>query len=332
MAIYDSILKRSARRSDPTFGAMVIGFAIFGLTACQTKLPQPAPIDERQDDEIIVDGQRFHTGTRVVTWEEQDGYNAYEFQPTKLAGKANHGVRRLPSAKDDGTWIDATEPWNLVRLQSYVDQFVLHYDSEGFSKKCFEVLQRRGLSAHFLLDLDGTIYQTLDLRDRAYHATSSNSRSIGIEIAQVGAFGPGEENDLSDWYLHDESGKIVLKTPEHFGDPQHHIKEFIARPIRSEKVEGVINHRELQQYDFTPEQYAALIKLTAALHQIFPLIALDYPRDAEGKLAGEKLPDEDLKKFRGIIGHFHIQQNKIDPGPAFQWDMLIDGAKAEISE
>ena len=39
-----------------------------------------------------------------------------------------------------------------------------------------------------MLDLDGTIYQTLDLKEGAWHATDANGRSIGIEIANIGAF------------------------------------------------------------------------------------------------------------------------------------------------
>ena len=81
------------------------------------------------------------------------------------------------------------------------------------------------------------------------------------------------------------------------------------------------------QYDFTPEQYAALIKLTAALCKIFPQIKCDYPRDAAGKLVPQKLSDEELAKYHGVLGHFHIQTNKTDPGPALQWDKVIDGAK-----
>ena len=53
----------------------------------------------------------------------------------------------------------------------------------------------------------------------------------------------------------------------------------------------------------------------------------DYPRDAQGKLVPHKLPDEELEKYRGILGHFHIQTNKVDPGPAFQWDTVVQGAR-----
>jgi len=28
-----------------------------------------------------------------------------------------------------------------------------------------------------------------------------------------------------------------------------------------------------------------------------------------------------------VMGHFHIQTNKVDPGPAFQWDRVIQGAR-----
>ena len=79
--------------------------------------------------------------------------------------------------------------WDLPLLQRVVDQFVIHFDAAGTSKRCFEVLHdRRGLSVHFLLDLDGTIYQTLDVKESAWHATVANGRSVGVEVANIGAY------------------------------------------------------------------------------------------------------------------------------------------------
>jgi len=44
----------------------------------------------------------------------------------------------------------------------------MHYDVCGVSRQYFKVLHDyRGLSVHFMLDIDGTIYQTLDLNERA---------------------------------------------------------------------------------------------------------------------------------------------------------------------
>ncbi len=66
---------------------------------------------------------------------------------------------------------------DLDLLRQKVDQFVLHFDVCGTSAQCFYVLHdRRGLSVHFMLDVDGTIYQTLDVKERAWQATKSNDQ------------------------------------------------------------------------------------------------------------------------------------------------------------
>jgi len=84
---------------------------------------------------------------------------------------------------------------------------------------------------------------------------------------------------------------------------------------------------DLVQYDFTPEQYAALTRLTAALCQVFPKLACRYPVDAAGQLVPHKLSEEQLRDYQGVLGHFHVQANKQDPGPAFDWDGVIGGAR-----
>jgi N-acetyl-anhydromuramyl-L-alanine amidase AmpD len=88
-------------------------------------------------------------------------------------------------------------------------------------------------------------------------------------------------------------------------------------------VHATIQNRDLVQYDFTPEQYAALGRLAAALNRVFPKIRLEVPRDANGAVQTRKLDDKTYESFTGILGHFHIQDNKVDPGPAFQWEKLI---------
>ena len=92
-------------------------------------------------------------------------------------------------------------------------------------------------------------------------------------------------------------------------------------------MRGVIQGEDLIQYDFTPEQYAALTKLTAALCRVFPKLTCHYPVDAKGKLIPHKLPYEQLKNYHGVLGHYHIQTDKDDPGPAFNWDLVIGGAQ-----
>ena len=222
----------------------------------------------------------------------------------------------------------AAAAWDLPTLQGVIDQFVVHYDEAGISRYCFDILQdRRDLSVHFMLDLDGTIYQTLDVKEKAWHATISNDRSVGVEVANIGAYAPNERGPLDEWYHHDSDGRPFIKVPEALGNPLFHTPNFMGRPIRPDPVRGVIQGQTLEQYDLTPQQYAALIRLTATLCRLFPKLTCDYPRDASGHLIPAKLPDADLAKYHGVLGHYHIQTNKIDPGPAFQWDKVINGAR-----
>ena len=58
-----------------------------------------------------------------------------------------------------------------------------------------------------------------------------------------------------------------------------------------------------------------------------PQIKCDYPQDAAGNLIRQKLPDAELKAYQGVLGHFHLQTDKVDPGPALQWDYVISSAR-----
>ncbi len=311
------------------------------LAGCHYAPGTPAP---RKGDEIIVAGQMFHTGTRVVTWMDPGGYDAYRverrFAPlaesdwasTKAKLTGTETPNRYSQRKGDLTPAEIERVrgggWDLPTLQRVVDQFVIHYDVCGIAKQCFNILHdHRNLSVHFMLDLDGTLYQTLDLKERARHATVSNDRSIGIEIANMGAYPPAETKTLDEWYARDAQGKPFIKVPEKLGDPMIRTENFTARPARAEPVRGVVQGEDLVQYDLTPQQYRALIRLTATLAKVFPRIKLDYPRGADGAVLPHKLPDDELAKYHGVLGHFHIQTNKTDPGPAFQWDKVIDGAR-----
>ena len=189
----------------------------------------------------------------------------------------------------------------------------------------------RGLSVHFLLDIDGTIYQTLDLKERAWHATTSNSRSVGVEIANIGAYSPTDMRTLNQWYRRDDKGmRIVL--PEKMGDGGVLTKHFVGRPIRQAPITGMVQGRELTQFDLTVQQYDALAKLTATLCTVFPKVECDYPKDDAGKLISRKLENGRLKAYQGILGHYHVQTNKTDPGPAFQWEKLISDSKSLLAK
>ncbi|HEX7655296.1 MAG TPA: peptidoglycan recognition family protein [Verrucomicrobiae bacterium] len=318
--------------------------ALLGILAAGCSSFPPGHPAARSGDEIVVAGQFFHTGTPVVLWLDPGGYDAYRverrFAPLAESSWTDsqaknpnlHNPNRY-SLRRHGLTTNELERvrgggWDLPLLQQMVDQFVLHFDVCGTSRTCFQVLQDdRGLSVHFMLDLDGTIYQTLDLKERAAHATIANDRSIGVEIANIGAYPVAGKNPLAQWYATNANGRVTITLPRNVPPDVLRTPGFIGHPARNELIQGPIQGEDLVQYDYTDEQYNALIHLTAALCRIFPKLPCDYPHDANGAVIPGKLPEAELEKYRGVLGHYHIQRNKDDPGPAMNWPRLIHGAR-----
>ena len=341
-------------------------YATLLLASCAPHQNPPGTQLPRSGDEIVVCGQLFHTGgAPVILWTDPGGYDAYrtdrrfaaydqaDYDKTREQVKDIHSPNRysiryvVPAtqpttrARLDGLQFQVSEDklnqiragWELNDLRNRVDQFVYHYDVAGTSRTCFKVLHdQRGLSVHFMLDLDGTIYQTLDLKERAWHATTSNTRSVGIEIANMGAYPTRANNAFSEWYAKDDKGHTIIHIPARFGDGGIRNKSIALRPIRDEIITGVIQGRSYHQYDLTPQQYDSLIKLTATLCTIFPNMKCDYPKDENGNLIPHKLPDEQLANYQGLLGHYHVQLDKQDPGPAFQWDKVVNGARSLVKK
>ncbi|MFO0890270.1 MAG: peptidoglycan recognition family protein [Isosphaeraceae bacterium] len=333
---------RLAARKPLLISSSLLACLAVGLRA-EPPAARPGEHVPRVGDEIMVCGQLYHTTAPVVLWLDPGGYDAYRlerrFVPPDQAHSplperpdrplaSRYGLRRKGLSPEEVERVRGGG-WDLPTLQKVVYQFVLHFDARGTSRRCFEVLHDlRGLSVHFMLDLDGTIYQTLDVKESAYHATIANGRSVGIEIANVGAYPDDRPSPLGRWYERDAGGRVRIVVP----DPPERdgIRDRSAplRPARDESIVGTVQGQELRQYDFTDRQYDSLARLTATLCALFPRIRLDYPRDDSGALIRSRLPDATLSSYRGILGHYHVQTNKVDPGPAFQWDRLITESRA----
>ncbi|MBL8764424.1 MAG: N-acetylmuramoyl-L-alanine amidase [Phycisphaerae bacterium] len=317
------------------------------LSACAAS-PRPGDELARRGDEILACGRLFHTGAPVVLYCDPGGYDAYRverrFGPRDQAAwdparvQPGHTPNRYSSRRAEAEFGRAVAPvgesdWTLEYLRQRIDQLVIHYDVAGTSRACFRTLHDdRNLSVHFMLDLDGTIYQTLDLKERARHATIVNDRSIGIEIANIGAYPvpsgaasdalPEPPAQLNRVYLREPDGRVRISLSDDEAASLR-VAGFVPRPSRPGPIVGVVQGETLAMYDLTDAQYESLARLTAALCRIFPEIQRDYPRDGRGELVRAKLPDDRLVRYRGLLGHYHVQSNKTDPGPAFDWDRLL---------
>jgi N-acetylmuramoyl-L-alanine amidase len=323
-------------------------------TVCLAATPgSPADPAHRLGDEIVVCGKYFHTGTRVVLWSDPHGYDATNLAPPPV-------TRPSEDAAASGVRLVRGPQVTLDELRRNVDQFVIHFDACGHSRECFRVLKRRGLSVHFMCDLDGTIYQTLDLRETTWHATIANTRSVGVEVANLGAF-PAEHAMPPAWveWYQFHGAITAISIPHKFGDGGILTPHFVGRPSRPEPVTGWIQGKQVRQFDFTPHQYAALANVSATLCTVLPKIQPDYPRqrarlgapvfgpaatqpspgdpatqpsaladpDEPGALIPHVLAPEQFDAYQGLLGHYHVQLNKDDPGPAFQWPQFIARVK-----
>jgi len=287
----------------------------------------------RKGTEIVVAGQLVNANTRVVTFLDADGFSAYTgcphpTQPSELAMDApRFGVRRVQ------TQCVPNSRWTLQALQQQIHQLVVHYDACGTAQKCFKVLHHeRGLSCHFIIDLDGVIYQTLDVRERAWHATVANDASVGVELSNVGCVPADESSSLLEAWYRAEDGELTPPPPSpprtsegeddsSSSSPDKKIKKRTPlRSAQSKPVHGTVHDQRLRMYDYTDQQYEALANLLAALSTVLPRIRLQYPQ------ANTKLPDDVRNAHEGILGHYHVQTNKVDPGPAMQWERVCKRA------
>lgn len=281
---------------------------------------------------IVAAGESVPIAAPVVLWTDPGGYDAYR-QHKRFAEEPEPDGRRryrpvragLPDAIAARV---ADGGWQLADLQQVVHLFVLHYDVAGTSRQCFKILHDvRFLSVHFLLDVDGTIYQTLDLQEHAHHATIANAVSVGVEIAHPGCWQRERHPDMLRWYERDGRGWF-LKFPKWLDETGVRTKDFVPRPARPDVISGLVHGRRWFQPDYTPEQYRSLAHLCAALHRVFPRIRLEVPRNADGTVCTDHMPAAELLAFEGIVGHLHVQENKRDPGPAMDWERLLAEARA----
>ena len=226
-------------------------------TERQADIDDYKPVDCQYSNYIVYNGE-FHPieWDKVVLWSEAGGMQAKK-----------------------GSYYDYTSrPKRGVRL------FVNHWDVCLSSHSCQKVLDKRNISVHFLIDNDGTIYQTLDMQHGAWHAGSErvNRASVGVEISN--AYYP----KYQDWYKRNGFGE---------------------RPI----VSNARVHGE-QLDDFTgfyPVQIDALKALWKAIN-LSTGIQLATPTNQFGTTNKGYVQEAKYGKFCGFVSHYHVSKNKID--------------------
>ncbi len=232
---------------------------------------------------IIICGQRYDVGRPVVTWQDDPLFSSYTLhrtdKPSEIYPYAPaKGLGAMAARYRERRLIGADR--SLSRLQQVLRQFVVHHDGCPSSKACFQVLHNeRGLSVHFLIDNDGTIYQTLDLVDCAFQAAGVNEISVGVELANRGD---------------------AIRFPDDYHG-------------RRDKLTCSIHGHQFLAYAYTKDQIDSMTAIGRTMARLFPNLPQTYPIAGSGDALWTAIADP--REYKGWLGHYHVTQQKWDPGP-----------------
>lgn len=200
---------------------------------------------------IVYNGERYSINwDKVILWDERGGFKC-----------------------SPETYYD----WSSKPARKPI-QFVNHWDATLSSELCAKIIAKRGLSMHFLIDNDGTIYQLMDIQDPAFQAGSKfwNINSIGVEISNAFYM------KYQSWY--EKNG-------------------FGSRPV----MEGYeLNGKKIETHlGFYPIQLQALAALWAAIADStgINLEICETKGYCDACAKGE---------HNGFINHYNLTTNKMD--------------------
>ncbi len=174
-----------------------------------------------------------------------------------------------------------------------IELIVLHDTFTSDARMFFVESSEEGKSTHFLIDYDGTIYQTLDLGYAAQHTgiADVDRRSVDISIVNpVDEDRPALPSGVTAFARH-----LSPKTMRH--------------------------GRELRQWGYTKTQMRSLRQLVNGLIRVLPQVPSRLARGPEGAVRRRLLPDHG-KGFRGVVGHAQLSDKANDPSVALDWDTL----------
>lgn len=165
-----------------------------------------------------------------------------------------------------------------------IDLMVWHWTGgESTHQGLFSILENRNLGVEFSIDREGTIWQFCDpvLVD-TWDAGTVNPRSMGVEIANYGE---------------PLSGGVIPKKGQ-------------DREVYECRLHG----KDRKFARFYKPQIQSALDLANAISLAYPDIPRVVPKDANGDLLKRTMTDSELKSFKGHLGHYHVTNNKKDPG------------------
>ncbi len=201
-------------------------------------------------------------------------------------------------------------------FQEVIDKkrVVVHF-TEGYLKGDIGSLAKAGhqVSVPFVIARDGTIYNLWASNHWSYHLglhtvggnQLMSSTSVGMELSNIGPLTLSGDNLLTGY------GDVYCTT----GDTDYYTQ--LATPYRGFSYYG----------SFTDAQYASLITLLRFLTDKYNIPRTFLPEPQRYNLFTS---DAEAQASTGIVTHVNFRPSgeKVDIGPAFDWDRVIAGVTA----
>lgn len=251
---------------------------------------------------IMLCGNAFDIGTRVIRWDEKGGFNGYTKKRVVVTSEDRKTGQVRRKIIQGNRFRDRRKGVNDI-----TQLFIHHSGGDGRNPSgMYETLYNiRGLSVQFAVEDDGRIYQFNDAVDQCFHAGKHNRISVGVECC---LYPDAEKNP--NYY---SSAKRQART----GNLRHSI------------ISDTIHGRKRKVFAFTEPQVEALARLAAgtmiAVHIEqgrlgAPLTPL-FPRDASWKIPRTVFNHH--MNHLGMIGHLQCTKKKWDPA-GFPWEKFED--------
>lgn len=197
----------------------------------------------------------------------------------------------------DKVKIDLVKPGCFKEVSSTRSptMIVTHWDVCLSAESCKRVLEKRGISTHFVIDNDGTIVQLADCNDITWHAgiRKVNNTSIGVDISNA-------------FYTKYQSTYVKRGHGE--------------RPVLTDsECHGRVLKPHLGFYPVQLQAYSALLATLATRYDIM----LQCPVNDDGKLITTVHKGASEARFNGVVCHYHLTRRKIDTA-GLKLDEIID--------
>lgn len=240
----------------------------------------------KKNTSIVACGKTFDIGRRVVLWDEPGGLNHY-LENTVAVSNVDRKTGKLIKSTISGKRYTSRNI-KFETLQNILCNFTVHHSVTYRAAETYNGLHNgRKLSVNFIIDDDknATIYQCLDIKD------------IGWSQGECNGSGPGVE---------------ICYHPEAWQNPSAYSEAIQTKyKVQPHEISNeVIHNQKFKVFKPTDEQIESLCALLWGYCELFPNIKPKFPKDEKGHI---KTTIKNPAKYSGLLGHFHITRNKIDP-------------------